>query len=191
MSAPDYRPLVLIVEDEEDVAETYALALRENYETRIALGGQAALDAMGDDVDAVLLDRRMPDMHGDDVLAELRERDYDCPIVMATAVGPDLNILEMDFDDYLTKPIDGDTLRETVAQHVAAETGRDQRLDEFFEIQSKLDVLESELSHHELADSEEYQRLEERATELRWELETAIDDFESVVETHQQIERGN
>jgi DNA-binding response OmpR family regulator len=191
VSAPDYRPLVLIVEDEEDVAETYALALRDDYETRIALGGQAALNAIDDDVDAVLLDRRMPDMHGDDVLVQLRERGYDCPIIMATAVGPDLNILEMDFDDYLTKPIDGDTLRETLAQHVAAGTGRDERLDEFFEIQSKLDVLESELPGHELADSEEYQRLEERAAELRWELETAIDDFESVVETHQQIERGN
>lgn len=167
------------------MAETYALALDEAFETRVAIGGAAGLDAIDDDVDAVLLDRRMPELHGDDVLAELRERGYDCPVIMATAVGPDLNILEMDFDDYLTKPIDG----ETVAQHVDREL--DERLDEFFELRSKLDVLESEQPQYELADSEEYQELKRRASELRGQLEAEIDDFESVVETHEQIERGS
>jgi DNA-binding response OmpR family regulator len=182
---------VLIVEDERDVADTYALALEEEFETRIALGGDAALDEVDNDVDAVVLDRRMPDRHGDDVLAELRARGYDCPVIMATAVEPDLNILEMDFDDYLSKPISKDTLRETVQQHLSATRNRDPRLDEYFELSSKLDVLEAEVPHSERQDDEEYQRLKRRATELRWELEAEIDDFESVVETHEQIERGN
>ncbi|NLV10167.1 response regulator [Halomicrobium mukohataei] len=189
MARTDHRSLVLVVEDEESVAETYALALDEAFETRVAIGGAAALDAIDEDVDAVLLDRRMPEMHGDEVLAELRERGYDCPVIMATAVGPDLNILEMDFDDYLTKPIDNETLRETIAQHVDREP--DERLDEFFELRSKLDVLESEHPEYELADSEEYQELKRRASELRGQLEAEIDDFESVVEIHEQIERGN
>ena len=191
MSPTEYRPTVLIVEDERDVADTYALALEEEFETRIALGGDAALDEVDNDVDAVVLDRRMPDRHGDDVLAELRARGYDCPVIMATAVEPDLNILEMDFDDYLSKPISKDTLRETVQQHLSATRNRDPRLDEYFELSSKLDVLEAEVSHSERQDDEEYQRLKRRATELRWELEAEIDDFESVVETHEQIERGN
>jgi len=187
----EYRSTVLIVEDERDVADTYALALQEEFETRIALGGDAALDAIDDDVDAVVLDRRMPDRHGDDVLDELRARGYDCPVIMATAVEPDLNILEMDFDDYLSKPISRDTLRETVRQHLSATRERDPRLDEYFELSSKLDVLEAEVPHGERQDNEEYQRLRERLTELRWKLEAEIDDFESVVETHEQIERGN
>lgn len=191
MSPTEYRPTVLIVEDERDVADTYALALEEEFETRIALGGDAALDEVDNDVDAVVLDRRMPDRHGDDVLAELRARGYDCPVIMATAVEPDLNILEMDFDDYLSKPISKDTLRETVQQHLSATRNRDPRLDEYFELSSKLDVLEAEVPHSERQDDEEYQRLKRRATELRWELEAEIDDFESVVETHEQIERGN
>lgn len=191
MSATDSGPLILIVEDERDVAETHALALREEYETEIAIGGAAALDAVDDDVALVLLDRRMPDMHGDEVLAQLRERGYDCPVVMATAVGPDLNILEMDFDDYLTKPIDADTLRETVAQHVSTSRGRDERFDEFFELRSKLAVLESEHPRHELEDSEEYRRLKERTAELRRQLAEEVEEFESLVETYDQIERGN
>ncbi len=43
----------------------------------------------------------MPDIHGDDVLDEIRAQEYACKVIMATAVDPDLNILEMDFDDIL------------------------------------------------------------------------------------------
>ena len=185
----NHRPTVLVVEDDEDVAHAHALALGGAYETTIAIGGDAALDAMDDSVDAVLLDRRMPEMHGDDVLSELRARGYDCPVIMATAVGPDLNILEMDFDDYLTKPIDGETLRETVAQHLPGD--RDDRLQQYFRLTSKLDVLEAEHSQQTLREKDRYQELRERVTQLRWDLEAEFDDFESLVETHEQIDRDN
>jgi len=62
---------------------------------------------MDDEVDAVLLDRRMPDVHGDEVLARLREEGCDCPVIMTTAVDPGMDILEMDFEDYLCKPVLG------------------------------------------------------------------------------------
>jgi len=48
------RPTVLVVDDEQSVADTYALQLRDRYETRVAYGGQAGLAAMDDEVDAVL-----------------------------------------------------------------------------------------------------------------------------------------
>ena len=187
MSTPA-DPLVLIVDDEEDVAETYGLRLQTTYQTRLAFGGEEALDAMDDDVDAVLLDRRMPDMHGDDVLAELRERGYDVPIVMATAVDPDLNILEMDFDDYLCKPIFGETLRETLDNHLDGQTDAS-GLDQFLSLVSKIDVLESELTRAELADSDEYHRAKERANDLAPQLREQIDDFDELVATHRDIER--
>ena len=184
----DTEPLVLVVDDEEDVAETYALRLQTSYRTRVATGGEAALESMDDDVDAVLLDRRMPDMHGDDVLAAIRERGYDVPIIMATAVDPDLNILEMDFDDYLCKPIFDETLRDTLDKHLDGQSNEEE-LDVFLSLISKIDVLESELTHAELTDSEEYHRAKERADDLAPQLREEIDGFDALVETHRDIDR--
>jgi CheY-like chemotaxis protein len=66
---------VLIVDDESEVADVYALRLREEYETRTAYGGEEALDTIDSDMDVVLLDRRMPDLSGDEVLERIRS-DY-------------------------------------------------------------------------------------------------------------------
>jgi len=183
------RPTVLVVDDEEGVADAYALQVQESYETRVAYGGREALEAMDESVDAVLLDRRMPDLHGDDVLARIREEGYDCAVIMTTAVDPDLDILAMDFDDYLCKPVGRDTLLETLDRHVETEGSHDPRLEEFFTVVSKREVLEAELPRGRLADHEEYQRLERRAEELGGELAAEMDDFDEVVETFREVNR--
>lgn len=101
------RPTVLVVEDEEAVVEAYAMWLSDVAEVRTATGGREALELLDDDVDAVLLDRRMPDLTGDETLAEMRERGYDCRVAMVTAVDPDVDVGTVDasFDTYLTKPV--------------------------------------------------------------------------------------
>lgn len=186
----DRRPLVLIVDDEPDVAETYALRLRSEYETVVAHGGEEALEEMSDGVDAVLLDRRMPDLHGDEVLEELRERGYDCPVIMITAVDPDLNILDMSFDDYLCKPITGDVLTETLKNHLDTASEQDERLEEFLSLVSKLDVLEAELTPAELAVNEEYQETKERAERLGAELREEVAEFDELLDTYRDIARS-
>ncbi|WP_336001923.1 response regulator transcription factor [Halorientalis halophila] len=182
-------PKVLVVDDEEDVAEAYALKLRDDYDTELAYGGEAALEMADASTDAVLLDRRMPDIHGDEVLERLRERGFTAPVIMVTAVDPDLNILEMDFDDYLCKPVDRDTLRQTLDQHLER-TATDPKLEEFFGLLSKLSVLEAELQPSELENDEEFQRLKRRAVKLSDELRDSVDDFEEIVETHRSVDRG-
>ncbi|WP_424002999.1 response regulator [Haloarcula salina] len=184
------QPHVLIVDDEHDVADTQALKLDHHYETTVVYGGAAALDTAGPEFDAILLDRRMPDVHGDEVLARLRERGYDGVVIMLTAVDPDLNILEMAFDDYLQKPVEQSTLVAALEQHLDR-SGEDDRLDEYFEITSKLAVLEREKSARQLESSAEYTALEERAAELEARLEAEHDDFEELVETHRSISRGS
>ena len=184
-------PVVLVVDDEEAVADTYALRLESRYETRVAYGGEEALTAVDEDVDAVLLDRRMPDIHGDDVLAEIRDRGLDCKVIMATAVDPDLNILEMDFDDYLCKPIFQETLLDTLDQHIDRSSGGEQELDEFFSIVSKLSVLEDEKTPAELDASAEYAQLKARANELGSELREDVADFDDIMETYRDINRGS
>jgi len=185
------RATVLVVDDEQKVADVQALTLGHTYETRVAYGGREALETYDESVDAVVLDRRMPDVHGDDVLAEIRERGDDTVVVMLTAVDPDLNILEMEFDDYLTKPVDAETLVDALERHLDTRTEDDPRLTEFFSTVSKLDVLESELPRGELADSEEYAALKTRAEELATELDADHDDFQELVDTFRDIGRGS
>jgi len=183
------RPHVVIVDDERDIADIYAKNLDGSYETSVAYGGEEALDVIDDGVDAVLLDRRMPDKSGDEVLAELRERGLDCAVIMVTAVDPDLNILDMGFDDYLSKPVDEETLESTLDRHVdpVADT---ERVEEYFSLLSKLEVLEAELSGAELQESDEFKRTARRAREMTEQLRAEIDDFESLVETYRNIDRS-
>jgi DNA-binding response OmpR family regulator len=180
---------VLVVDDEEDVADALAVQIGDAYDTRVAYGGREALERFDSTVDAVLLDRRMPDVHGDDVLAAIREGDADPVVVMTTAVDPDINILEMDFDDYLVKPVDTETLREALDRHLETTAGGDPQLSELFSVVSKIDVLEAELSPAELADSEEYDDLLRRLERLRRELADSHPDLPELVATYRDIDR--
>jgi DNA-binding response OmpR family regulator len=162
-------PLVLVVEDEPDLADLYAAWLGDEYRVRTAYGGHEALDELDeadDEVDAILLDRRMPGLSGDEVLTAVRDRGIDCRVAMVTAVEPDFDILEMGFDDYLVKPVTSDTLRETV-EGLLRRSEYDTEVQELFSLTSKKAMLESEKSASDLADNEEYQRLTERIEELR------------------------
>ena len=158
-------PLVLVVEDEPDLADLYAAWLGDEYRVRTAYGGREALDQL-DEVDAILLDRRMPGLSGDEVLTAVRERGIDCRVAMVTAVEPDFDILEMGFDDYLVKPVTSETLRETV-EGLLRRGEYDSEVQELFSLTSKKAMLESEKSASDLADNEEYQRLTGRIDELR------------------------
>ncbi len=183
------RPTVLVVDDEQEVADVYALQLEDEYDVRVAYGGEAALDRLDDAVDIVLLDRRMPDLSGDEVLDRIRERAIDCRVVMTTAVNPDFDIVEMPFDDYLCKPIDGDVLRDAIDQQLAA-ADYDTSIEEYYSVTSKLALLETEKSAQELEGNDEYVQLRERAKSLRERMDERLDDFDDIETAFQQLSRG-
>jgi DNA-binding response OmpR family regulator len=159
------QPTVLLVDDEEDVVDVYALAFSEGeYTVRKAYGGEEALEKVAD-VDVVLLDRRMPGLSGQDVLDEIRNRGLDVRVAMVTAVDPDFDITEMPFDTYLTKPVSDDELRATVDE-LCVLSEYDEQIRERFAVAEKLGVLEAEKTDRELAASDEYAALRERAAEL-------------------------
>jgi DNA-binding response OmpR family regulator len=105
---------VLIVEDEQPIAEPLAEGLRrEGFEVEWTATGAAALEA--EEPDVVLLDLRLPDMDGLDVCRSIRARS-DVPIIIVTARGeePDRVVgLELGADDYVVKPFG---LRELIAR---------------------------------------------------------------------------
>ncbi|MFC7324374.1 HalX domain-containing protein [Halorubrum rutilum] len=189
-------PLVLVVEDEPDLADLYAAWLGDEYRVRTAYGGQEALeqlDEADDDVDAILLDRRMPGLSGDEVLSAVRERGIDCRVAMVTAVEPDFDILKMGFDDYLVKPVTSDTLKETVSG-LLRRGEYDTEMQELFSLTSKKAMLETEKSATELADNDEYQRLTDRIEELRSRadesLEAVTEDDDDFKKLFQEFDDG-
>jgi len=179
----DEEITVLVVDDETEIADLYTTWLEMNYEVRTAYGGEEALEKVDEDVDVVFLDRQMPDYSGDEVLEEIRERGMDCRVVMVTAVDPDFDIVSMDFDAYLTKPI----MREDLEESVSSMQERDQyneTLQEYYALTSKKATLEAEKTPSELQNSEEYQDMVERVETLADEADMAVsdlgDDFESL-----------
>jgi DNA-binding response OmpR family regulator len=171
----DGSSVVLIADDEAELAKLYAHWLDDSYETLVATGGEEALDLATEEVDVALLDRRMPSMTGDEVLSALRERDIDCRVAMITAVEPDVDIVEMPFDDYLVKPVSREELHSVVKVLLSRATF-DNRTQEFFALASKKATLES-------ADkdgaSDEYERLTARMSEIRSELDETLSQYSS------------
>jgi DNA-binding response OmpR family regulator len=166
---------VLIVDDEREVADVYALRLDDKFETEVAYSGPGALDALDESVDIVLLDRRMPDQSGDEVLAEVRERGYDCRVIMLTAVDPGRDIVEMNFDDYLCKPVEKEDLVSAIEQQIQVKQHEGQ-LGEYLEVCSKLSLLEDRLP----PGSEELDQLRRQADQLESGLDGRLDDVEDV-----------
>ncbi|MEF8821194.1 MAG: response regulator [Halovenus sp.] len=174
MTSATDLPQVLIVDDEERVANTYDLRLSGDYETEIALSGETALQTVDEETDVVLLDRRMPGMTGDEVLTEIRKRGLDCRVVMLTAVDPDFEIADMDLDDYVVKPVDRDQLIAVVERALTISEYNEQ-MQELSSLKLKRNVLEVELSGRELAESEKYQRLEADIEQLEAEIQEMED----------------
>ena len=174
-------PTVLVVDDEQDIADIYTLQLQDEYDVRTVYGGPAAVEAVDEAVDVVLLDRRMPELSGNEVLDRIRADGYDCRVIMVTAIDPEFDIIEMPFDDYLCKPVDKETLEAAIEQQLTAKE-YDETVSTLFRATSKLTVLEQEMSADELADSEEYQQLKRATAEMRSEAEELmieLDDFEA------------
>lgn len=108
---------VLIVEDEESLADPLAYLLRkEGFEVAAAADGPSALaefDRAGADI--VLLDLMLPGMSGTDVCKQLRARSA-VPVIMVTARDSEIDKvlgLELGADDYVTKPY---SARELIAR---------------------------------------------------------------------------
>jgi DNA-binding response OmpR family regulator len=171
-------PVVLIVEDEIDVATTYKYWLTEDYEIRHAASGEEALANLSSEIDVVLLDRMMPGLSGGEVLEEIRNRGVDCRVAMVTAADPGIEIIEMGFDEYVTKPPDREQLRETV-QRLLDRAHLGDELQEYYALVSKQAALETELSAAEREASDDYADLVERTQKQRTRLDQTTGEMDS------------
>lgn len=156
---------VLIVDDDPQVLELFDRYVSSQYSTRTFRSGRDALDAFDDTIDVVLLDRRMPDMSGDEFLHTIRERGYECPVAMVTAVEPDIDILDLGFDDYVVKPVLQEELLEVVAELIQR-LSYERHINEWLALLTKKATLERVSSEAELLKSSEYRALLAEIDEL-------------------------
>ena len=120
---------ILVVDDEANIRMTVKLALQHvGHTVETASDGPEGLEKFGDGMsfDLCLLDQRMPGMEGIDVLREMKKREPQAKIIMATAFGTiDLAIeaMKLGATDFIRKPFTAETLRGTIDTMLAMKPG--------------------------------------------------------------------
>ncbi|GKZ14100.1 HalX domain-containing protein [Haladaptatus paucihalophilus DX253] len=167
---------VLIVDDEVEVTTLYEEWLAA-HRTHVAHDGQEALtvlDRRGEEIDVVLLDRKMPTLSGSKVLERIRAQAYDCRVAMITAVAPDYDIIDMSFDEYITKPVDGDTIRRTV-EALYSRAQYAETLTHYYSLVSTHANLLAEHSYDDLQENDEFVSLETEIESVRRSLDSSLE----------------
>jgi two-component system nitrogen regulation response regulator NtrX len=136
---------VLVVDDEADIRSALRRLLEyEGYEViEAATGAEALGRAETDEPDAVLLDIKMPQTDGLEVLADMRARHADLPVVMISGHGTVATAVQatrLGAFDFMEKPLESDrvllVLRNALDRRRLEETVREYRLS--FEEQYRL-----------------------------------------------------
>ena len=108
------RPVILVVDDDPGVRESFRLMLEDDYEVLDAGDGATALEVLRvTQVDLVLLDIRLPEADGIEVLERIKALDEGVEVVLATAVKTvrtAVAAMKLGAFDYLTKPFEEDEL---------------------------------------------------------------------------------
>ena len=114
---------ILLVDDERRLREVVALFLSDIYDVKQAATGAEALAIVyRDPVVAVVLDYRLPDRSGLEVLTEIRLARPDVPVVMMTGYGSEAlcaSALRLGVRDYFPKPVNVGDLLDAVRRLVS------------------------------------------------------------------------
>ncbi|HWS98728.1 MAG TPA: response regulator [Pyrinomonadaceae bacterium] len=114
-----------MIEDQEDLAELYEAALEEaGYKVRAAFTGEEGIaEFRANGADAVLLDMTLPEMHGTQVLHEIRSANAKVPVIVISAETSEQlreQCERLGVQAYLSKPVNYDAMLTTLK--VALET---------------------------------------------------------------------
>ena len=120
-----HRPVLLIAEDTDSNYLLLSLMLKKEYEVIRASNGEEAVRLCEQlQPDAVLMDIQMPVMDGLKATRQIRGTGSHVPIIAVTAYAYDRDrqkALEAGCNEYLAKPLTGDTLRQTLRRLLSGE----------------------------------------------------------------------
>ncbi|MFM2590006.1 sigma-54-dependent transcriptional regulator [Vibrio sp. TBV020] len=117
------KPKVLLIEDSTSLAILYKQYVKdEPYDLFHVETGKEAIAFIERNIpQLVILDLKLPDMHGEEILDWINERQIPTSVVIATAHGSvDLavNLVQKGAKDFLEKPINADRLKTSIALHL-------------------------------------------------------------------------
>ncbi len=145
VAAPNLKPTLLIVDDEEGPRQSLKIVFKHDYQVRVACNGPDALEIVRSErIDVAVLDIMMYGMSGVELLKELKEIDPSIEVVMLTAyetLETARQALRHGASDYLNKPFDIPTMRAAVARAA----GRRQATLEVQSTQDQLQHLQVEI----------------------------------------------
>ncbi len=115
---------ILVVDDEPHILEVLSVVLaRAGYDVQTATSGQDALELFREQIpDVSLLDVRMPDMNGIELLSRIRETDPHAIVLMMTAYSTwevAVEAMRLGAFNYIKKPFDNARLRSNIARALA------------------------------------------------------------------------
>jgi diguanylate cyclase (GGDEF)-like protein/PAS domain S-box-containing protein len=116
------RETILVIDDNRQVANflTHKILPDLGFNALVAYSAQKGLDLIrGGQIDVLLLDLQLPDMEGLQLLRQLAEEGRSLPTILITAHGSEevaIDAFRLGVQDYLTKPVDAETLREAIAR---------------------------------------------------------------------------
>jgi two-component system response regulator AtoC len=110
------KPSILIVDDDEVMLETLSEVLKKRgYEIFLASSGNVALSVIKKNIiDLILLDMRLPDVDGLEVLKKIKELDTEILVIMMTAysdVQTAVSAMKSGAYHYINKPFELDELK--------------------------------------------------------------------------------
>src|SRR5258708_26173715 len=122
------KPTLLIVDDEPGPRESLRIVFKDRYQCVMATCGREGIEyARTHTVDAAILDIKMPDLTGVDVLRELKEIDPDIECVMLTGyetIETARAAVRFGAADYLNKPFDVFSVREVLDKCMKRRQGK-------------------------------------------------------------------
>lgn len=119
---------ILLVDDTKSLAEMYALALGQaGYNVTVKHSGAALFETLNTDAfapDLLVLDIKLPDMDGLDILARLKSIGFDAPVIIITGHGSinmAVDAMRLGASDFLVKPFPIENLADSAdrALHAA------------------------------------------------------------------------
>ena len=119
MSHPAKKPLILICDDEEGIRESFKLILEDHYELKFATHGLEALEMLKSlSPAAMLLDIKMPKVHGLEILKRIKESRPKLPVIIVTgyqSVEMAQEAFKLGAVDYIPKPFESKQLQKVVS----------------------------------------------------------------------------
>jgi len=114
---------ILICDDEEGIRESLKLILSDHYDLIVTENGEQALGVLKNakDIGLMLIDIKMPKVHGLDILKQIKQTRPDVNVIVVTgyrSVETAAEATRLGASDYIVKPFKSKDILESVRQHI-------------------------------------------------------------------------